>query len=136
MDMTAETITHHQLCDQGLSDHQAGMLTQYLCPVSIEQGIHFYRLRDVITAVRHQLASAPLPPEQRKTLHEVLASLLQQLDNVVVAPFGLSRDQQIGFHIQNILHTQASFLQPTSLSAEPANVVLLPGRYQQEAIPE
>jgi hypothetical protein len=132
--MTTETITDHQLCNQGLSGYQVRYLTQNLTPVGVEQGIRLYRLRDVIVEVRHYLNSNRLPPLHREAVNEVLVSLLQQLDNLIVAPFGLSRDQQIGFHIQKVLQTQASFLQPTLLPTDPASVVFLPHDYP-EVIP-
>ncbi|PZD72491.1 hypothetical protein C1752_03634 [Acaryochloris thomasi RCC1774] len=122
--MTTETITYQQLCDRGLSDYQVRYLTQSLIPASLEQGVHFYRLRDVIVEVRHYLNSNRLPPLHREAVNDVLVSLLNQLDNVVTAPFGLSRDQQIGFHIQKVLQTQP---RPT----DPASVVMLSNSYPE-----
>ncbi len=127
--MTMKTITRQQLCDQGLNEHQALHLTQCLTAHHVDGGIPIYCLRDVITEVRHYLTSSHLQPPQREAMSEVLASLLQQLDNVVVAPFGLSRDQQIGFYIQKLLKPQTSFVQSTPHHAEPANVVLWRHKY-------
>ncbi len=132
--MTSETITCCQLFDLGLSDYQVRYLTQNLTPVSVEQGNSLYSLREIIVAVRHYLNSNRLPPLHREAVNEALKSLLQQLDNVVVAPFGLTRDQQIGFHIQKLLRTQTSFLETPSLHTEPANVVMQAENYA-EVIP-
>ncbi|MGB7416379.1 MAG: hypothetical protein WA902_19400, partial [Thermosynechococcaceae cyanobacterium] len=65
----------------------------------------------------------------------ILSVLLQQLDNVIEAPFGLSRDQQINFYMQKILRTEASLSWPSIRPSEPANVILLRAPYS-EAIPE
>lgn len=126
--MTTETITYQQLCEQGLSDYQVRYLTQSLIPVGPE-GEHLYRLRDVITEVRHYLNSNRLPPLHREAVNAALESLLAQLDNVVTAPFGLSRDEQIGFHIQKVLQPQRKPMQ-----TDPASIILL-SNGQPEALP-
>ena len=123
--MITETITCQQLCEQGLSQYQVRTVTQELVPIHSEQGISAYCLRDVIAEVRHYLQANRLPPLHREAVHDALISLLEQLDNVVAAPFGLCREQQIGFHIQKLLQTQAPFLKPTAPQAEPASVVFL-----------
>jgi hypothetical protein len=132
--MSTQIVTCQQLYEYGLDFHQVNTLTRRLESTCVDSQSG-YQLRDMITEVRCYLAASHLQPAQTKMLHQALSALLQQLDNVIEAPFGLSRDQQINFYLQKVLRTQAPFGQSAVLRAEPANVVLLKEQYS-EAIPE
>ncbi|MGF1603189.1 MAG: hypothetical protein ACFCU8_14430 [Thermosynechococcaceae cyanobacterium] len=135
--MSTQIVTAQQLYEQGLDAHQVQTLTQNLATISAttsatsigqQQG---YPLRDIIAKVRDSLAAGHWEVAQSERMHAILSVLLQQLDNVIEAPFGLSRDQQINFYMQKILRTQASFSQSTARPSEPANVVLLRAPYSE-----
>lgn len=128
--MSTQLVTAQQLCEQGLDVHQVQTLTQSLATTRVgqQQG---YLLRDVIAKVRDSLAAGYWKDTQHERMRAVLSVLLQQLDNVIEAPFGLSRDQQINFYMQKLLRSQASFLRPTTRQAEPASVILLRAPYSE-----
>lgn len=101
--MSAKITTSRQLCQYGASPYHARLLTQGLTPVGVQNRTYVYDLSDVITTLRAYLERPQLKAQTRATLELVLHHLLQQLDNVIVAPFGLSLEERISFYVHQIL---------------------------------
>ena len=97
--MPVKTITYRQLCQYGASSYHARLLTQGLTPIGVQRKNYLYCLNDVVAVIRSYLERPCLKEQTRETLHTVLERLLQKLDNVIAAPFGLSPEEKISFYV-------------------------------------
>jgi hypothetical protein len=102
---SAKVINRQELLDLGAKPYLITLLTRNLHPVQGSGKYNIYFLHDVITAVRHHLIHPRTKAQTQAALNALLPDLLRRLDNVIIAPFGKSMDEQIGFHIERILDT-------------------------------
>ena len=101
--MSVQTTTYRQLCQYGASSYHARLITQGLTPIRVHKRTYVYPLNTVIAAIRSYLERPRLTEQTRATMQTVLEHLLQQLDNVIVAPFGMSPEERISFYVHQIL---------------------------------
>ncbi len=98
-----KTITRKDLIAQGGSRYLVRLITFSLHPVEVCGQRNVYHLNQVISAIRHHQNHPGTKPQTKQALDALLSNLVQRLDNVVMAPFGKSVDERIGFHINRVL---------------------------------
>ena len=86
-----QSITRKQLQSLGLSPYLATAITKNLSPSLKKNRVHYYNLRDVISAIRSYLNRPRIKQQTRQLLTSILPVLLQRLNNVVAVNFGAKR---------------------------------------------